>query len=305
MKKILRYAGAAALALAVQIAQAYGAETQAKTPSDHQDTHEVRIPEKTAREAGIETAVAGPGDVRRSVTLYGKTAADHSAIAHLRARYPGPVVSVQVKLGDQVQKGQQLAVIESNDSLQRYSLLAPISGQIIDKAASAGEYSGDRELFTIANYDELWVELQVFAGHRPEITRGQRVRISAGNLQVDSSIASLAPAASGQPYAIARVALDNRDNQWTTDMMVQGDVVVGAFAAPVVVDNRALQPLRGATVVFVKNGDRYRAQSVELGRRGRTVTEIVSGLNAGERYVTANSYLIKADIEKSGAGHHH
>jgi cobalt-zinc-cadmium efflux system membrane fusion protein len=34
-------------------------------------------------------------------------------------------------------------------------------------------------------------------------------------------------------------------------------------------------------------------------------TEVLGGLEPGERYVTENSFLIKADIEKSGASHDH
>jgi len=33
--------------------------------------------------------------------------------------------------------------------------------------------------------------------------------------------------------------------------------------------------------------------------------EVLSGLQPGQRYVTGNSYLIKADILKSGASHDH
>ena len=33
--------------------------------------------------------------------------------------------------------------------------------------------------------------------------------------------------------------------------------------------------------------------------------QVLGGLQAGARYVAANSYLIKADIEKSGASHDH
>jgi cobalt-zinc-cadmium efflux system membrane fusion protein len=33
--------------------------------------------------------------------------------------------------------------------------------------------------------------------------------------------------------------------------------------------------------------------------------EILEGLSPGARFVTGNSYLVKADIEKSGASHDH
>jgi membrane fusion protein, heavy metal efflux system len=44
---------------------------------------------------------------------------------------------------------------------------------------------------------------------------------------------------------------------------------------------------------------------LELGRADATRVEVLAGLEAGARYVTQNSYLIKADIEKSGASHDH
>jgi acetyl/propionyl-CoA carboxylase alpha subunit len=42
-----------------------------------------------------------------------------------------------------------------------------------------------------------------------------------------------------------------------------------------------------------------------LGRSDGRFTEVLAGLQAGDRYVVENSYLIKADIEKSGASHDH
>jgi cobalt-zinc-cadmium efflux system membrane fusion protein len=44
---------------------------------------------------------------------------------------------------------------------------------------------------------------------------------------------------------------------------------------------------------------------LELGRGDSDWVEVLDGLEPGEIYVTGNSYLIKADIEKSGATHDH
>lgn len=271
----------------------------------HEENDRVQISAEAARRAGIETALAGPSIIRETITVYGKTALDHDNISHVRARYPGPVVEVMAEIGQRLEKGQRLATIESNDSLQTYPLLAPIAGQVIEKQISRDEYSGDRVLFTIVNDDRLWAELQVFPGQRPRVARGQKVRILANDRELESIIASLAPATHGKPFVIARAVVDNPGGHWTPDLMVRGQVVVGEVELPLVVDNRALQPFRGATVVFVKTGDGYQARPLQLGRSDGRMTEVLGGLEAGDRYVTANSYLIKADIEKSGAAHHH
>ena len=58
-------------------------------------------------------------------------------------------------------------------------------------------------------------------------------------------------------------------------------------------------------VVFVRTGETYTQRPVKLGKRDPGQVEILSGLKAGEEVVTAQSFLIKADIEKSTAEHDH
>jgi cobalt-zinc-cadmium efflux system membrane fusion protein len=71
------------------------------------------------------------------------------------------------------------------------------------------------------------------------------------------------------------------------------------------VRNVALQQFRDFRVVFVQVGDTYEVRMLELGRRDREITEVLGGLAPGEHYVTDNSFLVKADVEKSGASHDH
>jgi cobalt-zinc-cadmium efflux system membrane fusion protein len=44
---------------------------------------------------------------------------------------------------------------------------------------------------------------------------------------------------------------------------------------------------------------------LDLGASDGTWTEVLGGIEPDETYVTENSFLIKADIEKSGASHDH
>ena len=71
------------------------------------------------------------------------------------------------------------------------------------------------------------------------------------------------------------------------------------------VENRALQGFRDWQVVFIKVGNVYEIRPLELGRSDGHFTEVLSGLNIGDTYVVENSYLLKADLEKSGASHDH
>ena len=58
-------------------------------------------------------------------------------------------------------------------------------------------------------------------------------------------------------------------------------------------------------MVFARVGDTYEVRMVDLGRRDAERAEVLGGLAAGTVYVSENSYLVKADIEKAGASHDH
>ena len=44
---------------------------------------------------------------------------------------------------------------------------------------------------------------------------------------------------------------------------------------------------------------------LELGRQDKEWVEVLGGLKPGTEYVSENSFLLKADVEKSGASHDH
>jgi cobalt-zinc-cadmium efflux system membrane fusion protein len=67
----------------------------------------------------------------------------------------------------------------------------------------------------------------------------------------------------------------------------------------------ALQRFRDFEVVFAQVGETYEVRMLSLGRRDSRSVEVLGGLAPGTVIVTDNSYLIKADIEKSGASHDH
>jgi cobalt-zinc-cadmium efflux system membrane fusion protein len=86
---------------------------------------------------------------------------------------------------------------------------------------------------------------------------------------------------------------------------VEGQVTVEDIPVPLLIDNRALQTFRDWQVVFIKVGDNYEIRPMTLGRTDGDFTEVLDGLQPGDEYVVAGSYLLKADLEKDGATHDH
>lgn len=273
--------------------------------SDHENKNQTFISEKIASDAGIVTQQAGEKILYERIKLFGKTTTDPQQISHLRARFPGLIKKVNVSLGDKVKIGDVLIQVEANDSLQNYNIRSPINGIVIQRHANPGEVTDNNELLTIANYQQLWVEFDVFPSQFKLIRPLQEVKISSGDLSATSNIHYLTPLEGGGPTILARALLQNPSQLWTPQLMVEGLVSVNSFKVPIAVNNRALQTINDSKVVFIKEGDSYKSREVEIGRNDESFTEVVSGLDAGDHYVVENSYLIKADIEKSGASHDH
>lgn len=272
----------------------------------------VAIKADIAEQAGIGTAQAGPGRIQRTLTAYGNLVSGSENLSHIRARFPGQITRVNVNVGDRVEQGQVLAQVESSESLKRYSIFAPIDGIVTQRHANTGELALEQPLFSITNLAKTWAELKIFPQQSPAVKTGQVVSVAAAGAEQTSIIEQIIPTDSG-PYLLARAPLTNVDHSntssntspWYPGQLVEAQIVVEEVDVPLVVNKHALQSFRDWTVVFIQIGENYEIRPLELGRSDKTHVEVLSGLNVGDRYVVENSYLIKADIEKSGASHDH
>lgn len=266
------------------------------------------ISAERARAAGIETASAGPAEIRQTLTLQGRVRYLPDRVRRIRARFPGLILMADKTVGERVRAGEVVARIESNDSLQSYAVKSPISGVIIRQAASTGETIAEQPVYTIANSERVWIDLAVFRSQLERIEIGQPVRISplTGEHHATAVIDDILPATDVHSQSTtARSVLDNPDNIWRPGMAVTAEVTIDKTGVPLAVRNTAIQRHDNRDVVFVRAGERYRAQRIEIGRRDASHSEVLSGLEAGADYVVRNSYLVKADIEKSAASHAH
>jgi cobalt-zinc-cadmium efflux system membrane fusion protein len=266
------------------------------------------MPAAVAEAAGVRIETAGPAVIEDRVRLMGRIALDANRFAEVRSRFAGPVREVRVGLGDAVKAGQTLAIVENRDSLRSFAVTAPFAGVVLARRTNVGDVAGDLPLFEIADLSSLWVEFNAFGGNAVRLAPGQAIQVTttAGELQVDTTLDRLLPMASASSQTVvARAKLPNSDGAWRPGMAVEGDVTVASREVPLAVKRSGLQRFRDFTVVFAQVGDTYEVRMLELGDQDSEHVEVLGGLKPGTPYVTEQSFLIKADIEKSGASHDH
>lgn len=307
------------LASPLALAQTHDHDHSHATPAEKEVTHAGEVPDHhsvgeeenvshiddaMAQQVGIGTTLASSQTIRQSITSYGVLTTGAEQLSHMRARFPGLITSVNADIGDSVSEGDLLAEVESDESLKKYSVRAPIAGTIVQRHANTGEVTKDQILFSIANFDALWVELRIYPSQRERVFAGQTVEIISDERRFYSQIRHIIPGLD-KPYQLARVALNNRELGLSPGLLVEGLIVIDEFDVPLAVEKQAIQQLGGRSGVFIQERESYRFTPLILGRADERYVEVLGGLRNEQRYVNRNSYLIKADIEKSEADHDH
>lgn len=268
----------------------------------------VKLSAEQIKAAGIVVVQSGPVAIRETMSVYGVIAPNAERVRDVGARFPGVIRSVNKKIGDEVRQGETLASVESNESLQTYTVSAPLGGVVIARSANPGEQTGDKVLFTIADLSSLWVELSLFPRDIAKIRVGQAARIvsSDAGLSGEGKIVYVAPFSSGANQTLtARVLLDNSQRRWAPGLYVTAEVTVAESQVPLAVRSDALQTKEHEAVVFVRDEEGFQSRVVRTGRADSQWVEVIDGLTPGEQYATANSFIVKAELGKGAAEHEH
>ncbi|AFT76876.1 HelB protein [Alteromonas macleodii str. 'Black Sea 11'] len=264
-----------------------------------------QIAKKLIEKSQLATSEVQSGTIERHVELLGTLVIPPKNKAEVNARFSGVVETLVADVGDSVNAGDVIAKIQSNDSLQTYIVKAPISGTVVSRNVNVGQLVAGETLYDIVDANTLWAELKVFPSKRDTIKPGSYVHIKKGSQQQDAQVKVLIPSSSQSPYQIAIVEIDNIEGVFSPGDMVTGVVDAQKIAVSLRVENEAIQSMDGNSIVFLHYGNMFQAVPVKLGIKDDNFTEIKHGLEIGQVYVSKNSFLIKADLEKSGASHAH
>jgi cobalt-zinc-cadmium efflux system membrane fusion protein len=286
------------------------AKYQGRTHRWAYDNYEGRtlIAAAMANEVGIKVEPVGPQTLETTLEVLGRVEFAPDAQSTLRARYPGKILEVMKNEGQKVTAGEILARVESNESLRAYEIKAPMDGVMVKRMAHAGDVVFDSPLFVVGDLSRLRVDFHIYPKDLTTVRPGQKVTLSSidGRLSAETELDAYLPTTeSATQTMVVHALMNNPDGAWVPGMTVKGSVVVERREVPRAVRSEALQRFRDFTVVFARVKDTYEVRMLELGQRTPEWAEVLGGIKPGQPYVTGNSFLIKADIEKSGASHDH
>lgn len=269
----------------------------------------VQLSEEAVTNSKIEIRDAGPATLTVRLRVNGRISPVSSNVAHIASRFAGVIREVKKDIGETVEAGDVLAIIESNQNLQKFEVRALKGGIVTDRHATIGEsIKEDEALFVVMDLSQLWADFTIFQRDIVKVKIGQAVNvyISGRAEPFKSTLSFISPIVDDTTQSrTARAVITNPDNTLAPGAFVTGQVTIADYQVPVAVTYEGIQTIEGKSVVFTKDEDGFEKKEVSVGRSDETYSEILSGIKVGEKYAATNSFILKAELGKSEAEHEH
>ena len=202
----------------------------------------------------------------------------------------------------------------------KHAVRAPLAGRVIEREVTLGELVAPEKekLMVIADMSSVWVLADVPEAKLGQLSTGAKAEIAVpalGSQKFEGTISYLSPELDPSTRtARVRVEVKNPDMKLLPGMFAQAQLAAGSTgeggaSEPVVtVPEDAVQTVEGEPAVFVPvdgEPNTFAKRQVGVGQPVGGLVPVFAGLKEGEKYVSAGSFILKAEIGKAGAAHEH
>ena len=269
----------------------------------------VELDDDVLESAGMLLEEAKPIQIVPRVISRGQIIENANRSMNVKPRFSGIVRTVHKDFGDQVRKGDTLMVIESATTRSSYSIRTAIDGVVADKRVVAGSFVPENEsVFRVVNLATVWFQGRVPVREAAKIKSGFSAGVKDRLLNVSGkgSVHYVSPIVEEDTQACdVRIELENKEGDWRVGSFAEAEILLEPIDVKIAVKSTAIQNLNGQSVVFIRDEDHIIATPVSVGWSDETWSEVLTGIKAGDTYVSTNSFLAKAELLKSTAEHEH
>lgn len=187
---------------------------------------------------------------------------------------------------------------------------AAMPGTVLEVLSAVGSnVNSSTPLFKIANTSQLLAVVNVPADQLNSINPDSKITVKPQNPSATEEALGRIKYISDviDPKTRTAQVFIEIPNQfkWRSGQLITAKIFEKQTQKAMVVREDALQTFRDWDVVFIRVGNDFEARPLELGEKFNGFVEVKSGLKAGQVYAAGNSYLLKAELGKSGASHDH
>ncbi len=232
------------------------------------------------------------------IAATGKVIQDPDDITFVFSHRPGLLRKIAVQVGQAVQKGDTLLTIGG----QR--ITAPRAGTVISLNAKEGASVGTMQsLVALADIDPIRGVLDVYPKDMDRVRIGQRAQIFLIGHEdevFEGEVVYISPSLSAGSQSL-KVGVDvaNRGGHLKYGMFVHGKILDRVSEAALLIPEEAITLIGQESVVFIEKGPgEFEKRPIQVGRRGRKMVEVLSGLVQGEKVVAKGIFSLKSEALK-------
>jgi cobalt-zinc-cadmium efflux system membrane fusion protein len=190
--------------------------------------------------------------------------------------------------------------LASAPSSAQIPVLAPISGEVVERLVSPGQVvqAGQTQAFTISDLSTVWVLANVYQADLAYVQSGDDVVVQTDAYpgSFHGKISYVSPALDPNTRTLqARIIVDNPGEKLKRDMYCTVTVTAGSISNAVAVpDSSVLRDDNNQPFVYVSTGaNQFGRRGVDLGESQNGQTRILRGISVGEKVVGDGSLFLQ------------
>lgn len=198
------------------------------------------------------------------------------------------IVSLDVNVGDKVEKGQQLAKLEVGN------IISDNTGTVTEINASEGGYTNPSyPLIVVQDINNLKLRILLNQYDSKYVNLNQLAIVKSNNENIEGKVSFISPVAKnisgsidGESYLDADIEGLNSVNNLKIGFKNEVDILVGEKNDVVVVPTESIKIEKGnKNYVFVCTNNVIEKREVKVGLEGEMDMEILEGIEVGEEVV--------------------
>ena len=191
-------------------------------------------------------------------------------------------------------------ILRTGEVQRTLTVHSPAAGVVIEKHIVEGQaVQAGQPLYTIGDLSDVWVEAELREADAGAVRVGSAATLELAAFPgqpIDGVVEYVYPTLQDEARTLkARISVRNPDGRIKPGMYATVRLSTPDRAALTVPTSAVIQTGDRAVVFADRGGGRLEPQEVEVGRVAGDYTEILAGLEAGQRVVTSAQFLLESE----------
>jgi len=199
-----------------------------------------------------------------------------------------------------ISENQIRALEEKGEAQRTLALYAPNSGFVIKKDVNQGmRITPEKELYTIADLSNVWVNVDIYESEIPFVRPGQSASVTLSYdpaTSFNGRVSYIYPYVDEKTRTVkARLDVPNPGFKLKPDMYVNAEIKIDAGRQLAVPEEAVLDSGVRKIVFLDKGNGHFEPREVKLGAKLDGAYQVVSGLSEGEKIAASSAFLLDSE----------